>query len=179
MARADSCEPSKLEATGTEIPEVVVVLAVDDGCACATEVDWVKRGVGRLNEDTVVVVEVVEFSAGECVGGGRGGTEDRVVCEGSGGSEVGVVMASPSPPRVSSEIGKTSEAGSRLTQEDGGMFWSGSGGGGGSWGTLTLGGGKGLCSESSDSCISLSRSPSSFPPSWDTDLVSSSPERGF
>ena len=131
MARADSCEPSKLEATGTEIPEVVVVLAVDDGCACATEVDCVKRGVGRLKEDTVVVVEVVESSAGECVGG-RGGTEDKVVCEDTGGSEVGVVMASPSPPRVSSEIGKTNEAGSRLTQEDGGMFWSGSGGGGGS-----------------------------------------------
>ena len=35
---------------------VMVAVAVGDGCTCVTEVAWVNMGVGRLKEETVVLV---------------------------------------------------------------------------------------------------------------------------
>ena len=85
VARADSCEPSKLDTALAVL--VVVVVGVGDVCACGSEVAWVNMGVGRLKEETVVlVVDICELDERETLA-----PADDKECDAVSGSVVDVV----------------------------------------------------------------------------------------
>ena len=68
---------------------VVVVVGVGDVCACASEVAWVNMGVGRLKEETVVlVVDTCELDEREMLASAE---DEETVCDAASGSVVDVV----------------------------------------------------------------------------------------